>query len=217
MLMKIPPGQILGSLIAAALLLGGCAATQIVNQWSDPSYAAASFKRILVIGVSKQTSIRRTFEDEFVAQLRAAGADAVPSYELTPESGPVAEARLARAVRQAGADAVITTRLVRVERQAEYIPGTYGPYGPYGPYPGFGYYRWYSSAWVGFYEPPRLHFYDIYTSETSLHDVRNDRLVWSGIAKTTQLGDIRQETKEYVEVVIAALREKNLLAIATGR
>jgi len=211
MLMKIPPGRIVGSLIAAALLLGGCAATQIVNQWSNPSYAAVSFKRILVIGVSKQTSIRRNFEDEFVAQLRAAGADAVPSYEFTPENGPVEESRLARAVRQAGADAVITTRLVRVERQAEYIPGTYGPYGPYGPYPGFGYYRWYSSAWVGFYEPPRLHFYDIYTSETSLHDVRNDRLVWSGIAKTTQLGDIRQETKEFVEVVIAALREKNLL------
>ncbi|MBI2531599.1 MAG: hypothetical protein HYW03_05190 [Deltaproteobacteria bacterium] len=187
MLMGIPPGRIVGSLIAAALLLGGCATTQIINQWSNPSYAAVSFKRILVIGVSKQTSIRRTFEDEFVAQLRAAGADAVPSYEFTPEDGPVEES------------------LVRVERQAEYIPGTYGPY------PGFGYYRWYSNAWVGFYEPPRLRFYDIYISETSLHDVRNDRLVWSGIAKTTQLGDIRQETKEFVEVVIAALREKNLL------
>jgi hypothetical protein len=205
MLMKIPPGRIVGSLIAAALLLGGCAATQIINQWSNPSYAAVSFKRILVIGVSKQTTIRRNFEDEFVAQLRAAGADAAPSYEFTPENGPVEESRLALAVKQAGADAVITTRLVRVERKAEYIPGTYGPY------PGFGYYRWYSSAWVGFYEPPRLHFYDIYISETSLYDVRNDRLVWSGIAKTTQLGDIRQETKEYVEVVIAALREKNLL------
>ena len=217
MLMKIPPGRIVGWLIAAALLLGGCAATQIINQWSNPSYAAVSFKRILVIGVSKQTTIRRNFEDEFVAQLRAAGADAAPSYEFTPENGPVEESRLARAVKEAGADAVITTRLVRVERRAEYISGTYGPYGPYGPHPGFGFYRWYSSAWMGFYEPPRLHFYDIYTSETSLHDVRNDRLVWSGIAKTTQLGDIRQETKEYVEVVIAALREKNLLAIATGR
>ena len=205
MLMGIPPGRIVGSLIAAALLLGGCAATQIIDQWSNPSYPAASFKRILVIGVSKQTSIRRNFEDEFVAQLRAAGADAVPSYEFTPEDGPVEESRLARAVKQAGADAVITTRLVRVERKAEYIPGTYGPY------PGFGFYRWYSSAWVGFYEPPRLRFYDIYISETSLYDVRNDRLVWSGIAKTTQLGDIRQETKEFVEVVIAALREKNLL------
>ena len=211
MFMKIPPGRIVGSLIAAALLLGGCAATQIVNQWSNPSYAAVSFKRILVIGVSKQTSIRRTFEDEFVAQLKAAGTAAVPGYEFIPEDGQAEEPRLTQAVKQAGADAVITTRLVRVEKKAEYIPGTYGPY------PGFGFYRWYSSAWVGFYEPPRLRFYDIYISETSLHDVRNDRLVWSGIAKTTQLGDIRQETKEYVEVVIAALREKNLLVTTPAR
>ena len=208
MLMRIPPGRIVGSLIAAALLLGGCAATRIVNQWSDPSYTAVSFKRIMVIGVSKQTSIRRTFEDEFVAQLRAAGTDAAPSYKFIPEDGQAEESRLAQAVKQAGADAVITTRLVRVERKAEFIPGTYGPY------PGFGFYRWYSSAWVGFYEPPRLRFYDIYISETSLYDVRNDRLVWSGIAKTTQLGDIRKEIKEYVDVVIAALRENNLLARA---
>jgi hypothetical protein len=210
MVMKISRGRIVGWIIAA-LLLGGCAATQIINQWSNPNYPAASFKRILVIGVSKQTTIRRNFEDEFVAQLRAAGADAAPSYEFTPEDGPVEESRLAQAVKQAGADAVITTRLVRVERKAEYIPGTYGPY------PGFGFYRWYSSAWSGFYEPPRLRYYDIYISETSLYDVRNDRLVWSGIAKTTQLGDIRQETKEYVAVVIAALREKNLLAITAAR
>jgi hypothetical protein len=209
--MRTPPGRIVGWIVAAALLLTGCAATQIINQWSDSSYAAASFKRILVVGVSKQTSIRRTFEDEFVARLKAAGTDAAPSYEFIPEDGQVEESRLARAVEQAGADAVITTRLVRVEKKAEYIPGTYGPY------PGFGYYRWYSSAWVGFYEPPRLRFYDIYISETSLYDVRNNRLVWSGIAKTTKLDDIRSEIQGFVEVVIAALREKNLLAITAAR
>ena len=208
MLMKIPPGRIVGWLIAAALLLGGCAATQIINQWSDPGYPAASFKRIMVIGVSKQSSIRRTFEDEFVARLKAAGTDAVPAYEFIPEDGQAEEPRLDQAVKQAGADALITTRLVRVEKQAEYIPGTYGPY------PGFGYYRWYSNAWVGFYEPPRLRFYDIYISETSLHDVRNERLVWSGIAKTTKLDDIRSEIQGFVDVVVAALREKNLLAKA---
>ena len=210
--MRTSEARILGLLlIAGALLLSGCAATQIINQWSNPSYPAASFKRILVIGVSKQSSIRRTFEDDFVTRLKAAGTDAAPSYEFTPEDGQVEESRLARAVEQAGADAVITTRLVRIEKQAEYITGTYGPY------PGFGYYRWYSSAWVGFYEPPRLYFYDIYVSETSLYDVRNDRLVWSGLAKTTQLDDIRTEIQEYVEVVIAALREKNLLAKGPGK
>jgi len=194
------------SIIAAALLLSGCAATEIINQWSNPSYEKAAFKRIMVVGVSKQPSIRRTFEDEFVAQLKASGGDALPSYQFIPEDGQVAESRLKQAVNEAGADAAITTRLVRVERQAQYIPGTYGPY------PGFGFYRWYSNAWVGFYEPPRLRFYDIYISETSLYDVRNDRLIWSGIAKTTRLDDIRSEIKEFVEVVIAALREKNLLA-----
>jgi hypothetical protein len=193
------------AIIAGLLLLGGCAATQIINQWSNPNYTAASFKRVLVIGVSKQTSIRRTFEDEFVTQLRAIGIDAVPSYEFIPEDGQVLESRLRETVKQVGADAVIITRLVRVEKKADAGPG------PYGPFPGFGFYRWYSSAWVGFYEPPRLNFYDIYISETSLYDVTKDQLVWSGIAKTTDLGDIRKEIKEYVEVVIRALNKKNLL------
>ena len=187
------------------LLLSGCGATQIINQWANPSYSAASFKRILVIGVSKQASIRRTFEDEFVARLKAIGVDAVPSYEFIPEVGQVLEPRLKETVKQVGADAVIITRLVRVEKKADASPG------PYGPFPGFGFYRWYSSAWVGFYEPPRLNFYDIYISETSLYDVKKDQLVWSGIAKTTELGDIGKEIKEYIKTVIHALGKKNLL------
>jgi hypothetical protein len=208
--MKVALGQVVGlPLIAVALLFSACATTQIINQWSDPSYTSPSFKRIMVIGVSKQDSIRRTFEDEFVAQLKALGIDAVPSYLFIPEAGQAEESRLKQAVRQAGADAAIITRLVRVETKAQMTPGRYGPY------PGFGFYRWYSNAWVGFYEPPRLNFYDIYISETSLYDVINDRLVWSGIAKTTDLGDMQKEIKEYVQTVIQALSERNLLRKAS--
>jgi len=205
MSMRFPLSRLFALSLAAALLLSGCAATEIIHQWASPAYTTASFKRIMVIGVSQQSAIRRTFEDDFVTQLKAIGMDAVPSYQYIPEDGQVAESRLNQAVKQAGADAVITTRLVRVDKKVDITPG------PYGPYPGFGFYRWYSSAWVGFYEPPRVNFYDIYISETSLYDVANDRLVWSGIAKTTELGDIGKEIKEYVEIVIEALREKNLV------
>lgn len=67
--MKTSWRHVLGlPLIAAAVLFSACATTQIINQWSDPSYTSPSFKRIMVIGVSKQDSIRRTFEDELVAQ-----------------------------------------------------------------------------------------------------------------------------------------------------
>lgn len=104
--MKTSWRHVLGlPLIAAAVLFSACATTQIINQWSDPSYTSPSFKRIMVIGVSKQDSIRRTFEDELVAQLKALGIDAVPSYLFIPEAGQVEESRLKEGVRQAGADA----------------------------------------------------------------------------------------------------------------
>jgi hypothetical protein len=64
-------------------------------------------------------------------------------------------------------------------------------------------------SWLGFYEPPRLNFYDIYISETSLYDVAKDRLVWSGIVKTTDLGNVGKKIKDYVEVVIQALKKRN--------
>jgi hypothetical protein len=76
----------LGGLIAA-LMFAGCASTELVNQWSNPAYTSPSFKRVMVIGVTRQASIRRNFEDEFVTQLKAVGVDAVPSYQYIPDKG----------------------------------------------------------------------------------------------------------------------------------
>src|SRR5258705_5075592 len=106
----------------------------------------------MVVGVSTQPSLRRTFEDAFVARLKQDGMDAVPSYLYIAEDGPVAEARLQEAVRQANADAALITRLVRVERKTEVTPGYYVP--PPAP---FAFYPWYTAAWVRYYEPPRVY------------------------------------------------------------
>ncbi|HSE85513.1 MAG TPA: hypothetical protein VLJ79_04775, partial [Candidatus Binatia bacterium] len=136
--------------LAVALSLTACAAsTKIVNQWANPDYASPRFRKIMVIGVSRQPSIRRTFEDEFVTRLKAAGVDAVPSYLYIREDGRVDEARLQEAIKQATADGVIITRLVRVEKKTEVSPGFYQP----APALGFGFYPGYSAAWIGYYEP----------------------------------------------------------------
>jgi hypothetical protein len=75
----------------------------------------------------------------------------------------------------------------------------------------YGFYRWYSSGWTGFYEPPRVYNYDVYTSETSLYDLNRDRMVWGGTVQTTDPGDMRKEIKNYVQIVIEALKENGLL------
>jgi hypothetical protein len=193
----------LAGLIATMLMFAGCAATELVNQWSNPAYTAPWFKRVMVIAVSKQPTIRRNFEDAFVAQLKAAGVDAVPSYQYIPDEGQVDEARLNKAVLAAGADAALITRLVRKEQQTNVTPGYYPP--------ALGFYGGYSGGWTGYYEPPRVYQYDVYISETSLYDVTKNQVVWSGMAQTTAPGDINKEIKNYAEITINALKEKKLI------
>ena len=205
--MQFSPVRVFVVAIAVAFVLAGCAATKIVTQWSNPDYASPRFKKILVIGVSKQPSIRRTFEEEFVNKLKAVGVDAVPSYLYITEDGQVDEARLNEAVKKANADAVIITRLVRVEKKTEVSPGFYQP----APAIGYGFYGGYSSAWLGYYEPPRIYEYEVYISETSLYDVTKNQLVWTGTAETTDPGDIGNEIKRYVDIVIDALKSKKIL------
>jgi hypothetical protein len=197
-------------LIAVALILtvAGCTSTKLVNQWENPHHVPARFERILVIGVSQHPGVRRTFEDAFAARLKAEGVDAVPSYLAIPEDGPVPEARLREAVEQTRADGVLLTRLARVERRTQVSPGYYAP----APAWGFGFYPWYSSAWLGYWEPPRVYQYDVYFSETSLYDVPRNELVWSGTVQTRAPRELTREIQRYVDTVVKALKKEQVLA-----
>jgi len=190
---------------ALALVAAGCASTRVVHEWSNSDYPSAHFKRIIVFGISKQPGIRRSFEDEFVAKLKAMGVDAVPGYRFVPEDGPVEEARLREAVGQAGVDGTLVTRLIRVEQKSQ-VSYVYYPMAP-----GLGFYGGYANAWFGYYEPPVVYQYDVYISETSLYDAPKNQLVWSGTVETLPQG-ISKDISRYVETVIDALKKKNLLA-----
>jgi predicted small secreted protein len=193
------------AVLLLALAAAGCASTRVIHQWSNPDFASPPrFKKLMVIGISQQQSIRRSFEDEFVARLKTAGVDAVPGYRFITEDGPVAEPRLREAVAQAGADATLVTRLVRMEQRYQVSPSYYPP--P----PGFGFYRGYAGAWYGYYDP-QIYPYEVYISETSLYDTAKNVLVWSGAVETTSAG-IGKDIAHYVEAVIEALQKRNLLA-----
>jgi hypothetical protein len=189
----------------AMLACAGCASTRIVNDWKNPAYTQPVFKKVMVFGVTKQVSIRRTFEDEFVGQLRAAGVAAVPSYIVMPEDGQASEEAVRRAVEEVGADAAIVTRLVSAEQRTQVTPGYYQPM------PALGFYGWYSNAWVGYYEPPQVYHYDVYISETSLYNVVKNEVVWSGTVQTTAPGEIKQEIADYARLMIKTMKDKKVL------
>ncbi|HTT39356.1 MAG TPA: hypothetical protein VMH32_17000 [Burkholderiales bacterium] len=190
---------------AAAALAAGCGSTRLINTWQDPTFSSAPVRSVLVIGVTKQAGMRRTFEDEFVRQLRAKGVRAVPSYTLVPEDGEVPKARLAEAVMAADVQAVLITRLVKVQWQMQGYPApVYGP--PY-----MGWYGFYSSAWGAYYEAVPVYGYDIVTAETDLFAAATDVLIWAGTTESFPLSDVKKGTRDFAQVIVAALDAHKLI------
>lgn len=194
-------------LAAAAALLGGCAAsTTIVTQWEASADRGPPCARMLVVGVTTNAAVRRVFEDEMVGAARARGVVATPSYLLIPEDGPVADARLAEAVRRAGVDCVITTRVVLVARRLEAVPAP-AAWGP-----PWGFYGWYGGAWGPAYAyPPQVVATDTVYAEVRLFRVRPDELAWAATTETFAPTDVRKESAGFAQVVFTQLAERKLI------
>jgi hypothetical protein len=199
-------------IVIAMLALEGCSASTpiITSEWRNPAYTSGFFKRIMVGNLGGDTSVRRNFEDEFVAQLRAAGVDALPSYRFTPDDEKLDEAKLKQAAQKAGADALLFARLIQVEEKRQYEPS-------YFPYTSFGIFGSHVGAsWHGLGGAPTVYRYDEYLSETTLYDLGKNEVVWTGTIRTRERDNVQAAIKSYVEAVMKTLQEKNLVRSRNG-
>jgi|SRR5262245_60992573 len=198
------------ALAFAAFVLTACSSTTVVDQWQSPDFKGGPFKRVLVVGITTQAATRRIFEDEFVRQLRARGTDAVASYTLIPEDGPVERPRLERAVKEAGADGVIVTRVLKVEQKTQVVPGTPA-------FPGFGtdiygfYGTGWGGVWTGYASPPAVFRYEEVRAETKLFDARTAALVWAAQSDIFAPTDARKDSADFASRIIAALASRKLI------
>jgi hypothetical protein len=192
--------------LSLAPFLAACSSSNIiVNEWRNPAYAGPGFKSVMVGGLIEQTSVRRNFEDEFLAQLRSAGVQAAAGYQYIPDEVKYEEAKLKQAAREARADALIVARPVKAEQKTDYGPSYY-------PMPSFGIFGSNVGAvWHGGYGGGGITRYTEYTSEATLYDVAKDEVVWSGSLKTSEPPNIDAAVKSYVQSVMNALKEKKLL------
>jgi hypothetical protein len=92
-----------------------------------------------------------------------------------------------------------------VEEKTEVGPSYY-------PTPAFGIFgRHLSASWYGLYGAPSVHRYNVYTSEVTLYQLAKNEVVWTGTVQTTELENVNSAIRNYVETVIKALNEQNLL------
>jgi hypothetical protein len=198
-------GEIASLVALAFLVLASCASTSMVSSKKNPAYTGPELKRLMVIGVSADARVRRAFEDEFVAKLKAAGVEAQPSYPVLPEINPVDPAQLRKTVQAAGVDGVLAARLVKVERD----PNGLQEFSFENRTAGF--YEYYGSGSTGSFDPTAGGMSNLITIHFDLYSVAGSQLVWGGDAATYPSTDVKNVTDGLAYAVIRALKDQKLI------
>lgn len=184
--------------VALAATLGACATTSVSNQWKDPSWTGPPAANVVVVGIARSDAMRRVFEDTFVRDLEAAGVQATASYTQI-QSGEDSATKLSDFVKSSRADAVLATRVQRVEQRVNVSPGYVG-------YQGF--YGWYGRAWAA---QPTITAYDVVTLETTVWQPSTEKLVWAATTQRVASQDIPKVTSDLASTLIPRMKSDHIL------
>jgi hypothetical protein len=192
--------------LACALATGGCSSTRLVDVWSSPNAPTTlKFSRVVTVCLFKDEISRRAGEDELVE--RIGPERATPSYRIMS----LEQARdkdAARAIIERGEyDGAVVMRLVSVERQQTWVPGTPRP-------PGYSssFYDYCSVGWSYAYEPGRYEVDTIVRIETVIYSLDGpDEMIWAAQSETFNPTSVTRTVKEIADAVTARMKKDGLI------
>lgn len=184
--------------LTVLLLASACASTQLTQVWKEPS--SAPVRKVLVLAIVPQEGQRRGFEQRIVEDLAKRGVTAVPSYQYLPDKKSMTREAVHNIAQQQGFDGVLVSRLVGVDQQQTYVPGTFdGYYDLWGP---------------GFYSPGYYETTTRVRMQTDLFAVQAGQpgaLIWSASSSTFNPSSTEGAVNGIASKVIGRLHKDGLV------
>jgi hypothetical protein len=195
------------AIVLVSGLLAVAKSSQVVMSWRNPNAPAKQFHRVLALGLSEKTSIRADFEDALAARLGETGRQAISGNTilLRPEGTQLNLNYLRAQLRDHQIEAVVVSRLIKVEKEVTYIPG--GP--SFVPYPYYGtFYGYYGTVYPMVYSPDYLREEKKVRIETNLYLISNDDgvLVWTGITDTFNPNNVHKAIDKLVRLLVKQMQ-----------
>ncbi|HKD54394.1 MAG TPA: hypothetical protein VKB72_09230 [Steroidobacteraceae bacterium] len=196
------------------IAVAACAATTtFTSTWRAPDVPAISpvGKTVATVFVSRDESKRRAGEDAMARSINAFGGHGLPAYTVLPneaaENADTARAKL----KEAGANGVVTMRVVGKDQQVTYTPGYTAPsyYGGFGPYWGYG--------WGTVSSPGYLQTDTLVSVETLVYSLDRDKLLWASTSRTTNPENLDSLIKEIADATANEMVKQGLLAPPPGK
>jgi hypothetical protein len=202
------------AIVLLTITLASGKSSKLVMSWKNPAYVhTKAFSRVLALGLSDKARVRADFEDALAAQLAETGVETIPGNTilLRPEGSHLDLQYLKTQVRENKLDAVVVSRLIKVDNTVTYVPGTsYIP--PPLPYYGT-FYGYYGAVYPVVYTPGYLKEEKKVRIETNLYVISSGEgeLVWTGITDTFNPSDVNKAIDRLVKLVIKQMRRDGAL------
>jgi hypothetical protein len=196
--------------LCAGILLNACASTKLTEVWVDEARKNTPVSDVLVIGVTEEEGVRRSFEGKFVKAFQAEGAEAVSSANVIKIDGDrkLEKDEIMKAVYKYDNDSVLITTLVSIDSKNEYRPPrVYGGYG----YGGFYNHYGYGHSYVTTIDPGYSVTHTSYRLDTNLYDVKTEKVLWSGVSQTMNPKSDKKLIDDVIKVVMKALKKNGLV------
>lgn len=195
--------------LMAGLFAASCStSSQMAEFWRDPDYKPQPVKKVMVVGIGENALRVRTFESTFSKHFSARKLEVALGSNLLPADSTSIGA-FKNVVRGSGADLVTISRLVGMDTETAYVPGsTYvSGYGGYG----YGYGGYYGASYSVVSSPGYTVQYKIYKVETMVYDIKTEKLIWNGISHTTDPVNFQDGVESMARTVVQSLVENKII------
>jgi hypothetical protein len=187
--------------ILILFFMTSCASTKVTGEWKDPNMTAKQYKDILVMGIAKQPQNRKSYEDEFVKQLKAKGVTAVSSHTLIRHEDIWDKDTIVQTLENNAFDGVIITQVQNSKERHKYQNYNNNMYSYYNR----------SYAIAPYYRRGNTTYQQQFGFESNLYDAKTEELVFSLSSDTYAQDNIHKRLCSYIENVVKKLVQNNLL------
>lgn len=197
---------ILAVLICFFSLQTSAQKTTIVKSWRDPGTLVkmGQFNKMLVIALVKNEENRKQVEDDIIKQLKSKAVASYTLRERFPEG--LTQEKIDYLVKKEGFDGAIIMQLMNPTNELKYSPGT-------GMYPANykTFYPYYEGATDKYQDTTYFVKNDLYTVETNIYSLKENKLIWNGITNTIEPANLEKIIPSIGKAIVTEMKRQGFL------
>lgn len=204
-------------LLIVLILLTSCSSTSLVENWKNPDIVLFNANKVLLVGMAQKTDTREKFESQLQAEFQKRDIEAwrsIDIFDVSFTNSKKTEKEL-DAVEQSlldkDFDAILFTKITGSENRENFMK-TLSRWDDHQ--------RRFNDDYIEhqgiYYDEGYYEQFTLYHAETTLYCIcegKERAMIWRGIIDITDPKNIDKAINDYIQLVIVALEEQDLVFI----